>query len=109
PPRRERSWPGRSRRWPSGGFRSGRSCARSEEQSAYSGGMVGPRIVIVEDDAELRGVLKRGLEEEGFRAETAATGGQLLERLAPTARSRPRAFGSTRSRTRSWRTRGRCR
>ena len=44
--------------------------------------MVGPRIVVVEDDAELRGVLKRGLEEEGFRAETAATGGQLLERLA---------------------------
>jgi DNA-binding response OmpR family regulator len=40
-----------------------------------------PRILIVEDDPELRGLLKRGLAEEGFSAEGVATGGELLARI----------------------------
>ena len=43
--------------------------------------MSGPRILIVEDDAELRGVLRRGLEEEGLSVETAATGAEVLARV----------------------------
>jgi two-component system, OmpR family, response regulator len=44
-----------------------------------------PRVLIAEDDAELRHVLGRGLREEGFEAETVSTGAELLERvhLAP--------------------------
>ncbi len=41
---------------------------------------MGPRVLIVEDDAELRGILVRGLAEEGFRAEAAGTGADLLRR-----------------------------
>ena len=37
-------------------------------------------ILIAEDDPELRDVLGRGLREEGFRAETVATGAELLAR-----------------------------
>ena len=39
-----------------------------------------PRVLIVEDDAELRGILIRGLAEEGFRTEGTATGTDLLSR-----------------------------
>jgi two-component system, OmpR family, response regulator len=39
-----------------------------------------PRVLIVEDDAELRGILVRGLNEEGFRTEGMATGTDLLRR-----------------------------
>jgi two-component system response regulator MprA len=39
-----------------------------------------PRVLIVEDDAELRGILVRGLAEEGFRAEAAGNGADLLRR-----------------------------
>jgi two-component system response regulator MprA len=39
-----------------------------------------PFILVAEDDAELRDVLGRGLREEGFRAETVATGADLLAR-----------------------------
>ena len=39
-----------------------------------------PRVLIVEDDAELRGILVRGLAEEGFRTEGTATGTDLLRR-----------------------------
>lgn len=41
---------------------------------------MGPRVLIVEDDAELRGILVRGLVEEGFRAEAAGNGAELLRR-----------------------------
>jgi two-component system, OmpR family, response regulator len=41
---------------------------------------MGPRVLIVEDDAELRGILVRGLAEEGFRAEAAGSGADLLRR-----------------------------
>ena len=41
----------------------------------------GQAIVIVEDDDELRGVLVRGLREEGFAADAVGSGGELLERV----------------------------
>jgi two-component system, OmpR family, response regulator len=43
--------------------------------------MPAARILIVEDDLELRELLARGLDEEGFRAESVSTGGELLERV----------------------------
>ena len=42
--------------------------------------MTEPFILIAEDDPELRAVLGRGLREEGFRAETVASGAELLVR-----------------------------
>lgn len=41
----------------------------------------GQSIVVVEDDDELRGVLARGLREEGYSVEGVATGAALLERV----------------------------
>jgi two-component system response regulator MprA len=41
-------------------------------------------ILIVEDDEELRLVVARGLREEGFSVESAATGAELLERIDDT-------------------------
>ena len=46
--------------------------------------MTGRRILIVEDDPELRGVLRRGLDEEGFSAQAVASGAELLDRLETT-------------------------
>jgi two-component system response regulator MprA len=43
--------------------------------------MLGPTVLIVEDDPELRAVLGRGLREEGFDVEAVATGHQALERV----------------------------
>jgi two-component system response regulator MprA len=43
--------------------------------------MLGPTVLIVEDDADLRGVLSRGLREEGFDVEVVATGHEALERV----------------------------
>jgi two-component system OmpR family response regulator len=45
--------------------------------------MTGPKVMIVEDDLDLRGVLLRGLEEEGFTTVGAGTGAELLERIGP--------------------------
>jgi two-component system OmpR family response regulator len=42
--------------------------------------VTGARVLIVEDDPELRAVLRRGLEEEGFRPDAVSTGAELLER-----------------------------
>jgi len=39
-----------------------------------------PRILVVEDDAELRGLLRRGLEEEGLDVDTVGSGADLLAR-----------------------------
>jgi two-component system OmpR family response regulator len=47
--------------------------------------MTGPKVMIVEDDLDLRGVLLRGLEEEGFTTVGAGTGAELLERIGPEA------------------------
>jgi two-component system, OmpR family, response regulator len=41
----------------------------------------GRSILIVEDDEELRGVLARGLREEGFSVDALANGAQLLGRV----------------------------
>jgi DNA-binding response OmpR family regulator len=41
--------------------------------------------MVVEDDLDLRGVLLRGLQEEGFAAVGAGTGAELLERIEPEA------------------------
>jgi two-component system, OmpR family, response regulator len=43
--------------------------------------MTQPRVLIVEDDPELRSVLKRTLREEGYEAEAAADGAELLRRV----------------------------
>ncbi|MHB8643824.1 MAG: response regulator transcription factor [Gaiellaceae bacterium] len=42
--------------------------------------MTGARVLIVEDDSELRSVLRSGLAEEGFEAEAVGTGAELLAR-----------------------------
>jgi two-component system response regulator MprA len=42
---------------------------------------VDPAVAILEDDADLRRVLARGLTEEGFTVTASATGAELLERL----------------------------
>ena len=50
--------------------------------------MTAPRILIVEDDPELQTVLCRGLREEGYEAEAAASGARLLgsvDRATPDA------------------------
>jgi two-component system, OmpR family, response regulator len=49
-------------------------------QSGDTGGVVTePLVLFVEDDSELRVVVGRGLREEGFRVETAASGAESLE------------------------------
>jgi len=50
--------------------------------------MTGQRVLIVEDDSELRAVLRRGLEEEGFQARAVGTGAELLQRVE-SGRERP--------------------
>jgi two-component system response regulator MprA len=40
--------------------------------------MTDPRLLVVEDDAELRALLKRGLGEEGFHVSTASDGASAL-------------------------------
>src|SRR5437899_11953229 len=42
---------------------------------------LGRSILVVEDDNELRSVLRAGLREEGFAVETAATGAEALQRV----------------------------
>jgi two-component system OmpR family response regulator len=44
--------------------------------------VIAARILVVEDDLELRGVLLRGLEEEGFSTSGLGSGTELLERVA---------------------------
>jgi two-component system, OmpR family, response regulator len=41
-----------------------------------------PSLLVVEDDADLRDLLARGLREEGFAVETVGSGGALLRRFA---------------------------
>ena len=43
--------------------------------------MIEPRVYVLEDDGELRSLLRRGLTEEGFAVETTSTAGELLDRL----------------------------
>jgi two-component system response regulator MprA len=44
--------------------------------------VIKPRVLVVEDDVELRTVLVRGLEEEGFSTTGLGSGHELLERMA---------------------------
>ena len=44
-----------------------------------------PRVLVVEDDGDLRSVLLRGLREEGFEANGVGSGAELLERFEPEA------------------------
>src|SRR5581483_6131284 len=50
-------------------------------RSHTSRGVTGVHILVVEDDAELRDLLKRGLQGEGIHVETTATGTELLKRV----------------------------
>src|SRR4051795_600601 len=43
--------------------------------------MLHPTVLIVEDDADLRGVLSRGLREEGFTVDTVGSGRDALDRV----------------------------
>jgi DNA-binding response OmpR family regulator len=45
--------------------------------------VTGAKVMVVEDDLDLRAVLLRGLQEEGFSAVGAGSGAELLERLEP--------------------------
>jgi two-component system OmpR family response regulator len=45
----------------------------------------GQTVLVVEDDDELRAVLGRGLQEEGFAVESIRTGREVLERLEEAA------------------------
>jgi len=45
--------------------------------------VTGAKVMVVEDDLDLRAVLLRGLQEEGFAAVGAGTGAELLERIEP--------------------------
>jgi two-component system response regulator MprA len=44
--------------------------------------VIAPRVILVEDDVELRSMIMRGLEEEGFEVEGVGTGSALLARAA---------------------------
>jgi DNA-binding response OmpR family regulator len=43
--------------------------------------VIEPSVIVLEDDTDLRSLLKRGLSEEGFDVSTAASAAELLERL----------------------------
>lgn len=47
--------------------------------------MLAPTVMIVEDDAELRSTIARGLMEEGFSAVGLGTGGEALRRIGSEA------------------------
>jgi DNA-binding response OmpR family regulator len=51
--------------------------------------VLAPRVLVVEDDADLRSLLRRGLTEEGFAVTAAASGTEVLERAR---RERPEAL-----------------
>jgi two-component system OmpR family response regulator len=40
--------------------------------------MIEPHVIVLEDDAELRSLVARGLREEGFEVTTAATGAEVI-------------------------------
>jgi DNA-binding response OmpR family regulator len=55
-------------------------CRRGAARVAIIEGVDGARVLIVEDDPELRSVLARSLREEGFAVDSVATGGEALLR-----------------------------
>ncbi len=48
---------------------------------AHTSAVAGLRILLVEDDRELRGLLARGLEEEGFAVAGVRTGAETMQRV----------------------------
>jgi two-component system OmpR family response regulator len=46
-----------------------------------AGGVIDPHVILLEDDAELRALVTRGLREEGFEVTSAPTAADLLRRL----------------------------
>ena len=44
--------------------------------------MIDPHVILLEDDAELRSLVTRGLKEEGFQVTTAPTAADLLRQIA---------------------------
>jgi two-component system OmpR family response regulator len=61
--------------------RSWRVLRSGESMRVHTSGVTDASVLIVEDDLELRGLLRRGLEEEGFLVSAVATGSDLLERI----------------------------
>src|ERR1044071_1617391 len=47
----------------------------------YAASMTAARVLVVEDDLELRTVLLRGLDEEGFAVAGVGTGAEVLDRV----------------------------
>jgi two-component system response regulator MprA len=43
--------------------------------------VIEPQVILLEDDAELRSLVARGLREEGFEVTTASTAAELLQRI----------------------------
>jgi DNA-binding response OmpR family regulator len=43
--------------------------------------VIEPQVIILEDDAELRSLVSRGLREEGFAVTTAASAGELMRQI----------------------------
>jgi two-component system response regulator MprA len=43
--------------------------------------VIDPQVILLEDDAELRSLVARGLREEGFEVTTASTAAELLSRI----------------------------
>jgi two-component system OmpR family response regulator len=48
------------------------------DEAGHTGPMPAPHVVLLEDDAELRSLVTRGLGEEGFEVTTASTAAELL-------------------------------
>jgi two-component system response regulator MprA len=61
-------------------------CANREKARpvAHTSAVVGFRILLVEDDLELRGMLMRGLESEGFAVSGAASGAEAMRQVLST-------------------------
>jgi CheY-like chemotaxis protein len=71
--------------WPSRAWRSGRSIRgsahRSEDFRLGSQGDKRGTVLVIDDHAELRGVLQRVLERSGYRVDVAENGKEGLDRL----------------------------
>ncbi|MDX6439589.1 MAG: hypothetical protein QOF45_2172 [Gaiellaceae bacterium] len=55
--------------------------APSSAAGDTAGAVIDPQVILLEDDAELRSLVARGLREEGFVVTTASTAAELLSRV----------------------------
>ena len=60
---------------------------RTGDRSDTAFTMVSASIVVLEDDGELRSLVARGLEEEGFRVSTSASAAELMAELESCGRA----------------------